>query len=253
MLRQSSLFQFRKGNHACVFYRSEDTLLELLSPYIAEGLQRGERCFCAQKPAILKRLVSDLKGLGIDADREINRGSLQLHTEDEAYFPSKKFEPVAMIDMLLRSITESQQQGFAAFRSAGELSWAVRGWNVCDRVIDYEKMVEAAYPKRPAIGLCQYSVNDFPPAVLDAILDTHKMHFDESRENTRHSSMCVNYEKYGVEVVADKSRIDPHYYYVAQQLQPPELMGWGVAADFNSAMAKTDQLARATHMKGALI
>jgi hypothetical protein len=245
MLRHSSLFRFRNGNHACVFYRSEDSLLELLTPYIAEGLQQGERCFCAQKPAILKRLLSDLRILGIDAEKEIHRGALQLHTEDEAYFPSKKFEPAAMIDMLLRSINESQQQGYAAFRSAGELSWAVRGWDVCDRVIEYEKVVEEIFPSRPAIGLCQYSVEDFPPGVLDAVLATHTMHFDESRENTQHSSFYVNYQQYGVEVVADKSALDPHYYYVAQRRQPPELMGWGVASDFNSAIARTDSLAHA--------
>jgi hypothetical protein len=251
MLRTSPLFQFRKGNHACVFYRSEDTLLDLLTSYVAEGLQRGERCFCAQKPETLKRLVANLNSLGVHANKEIKRGALQLCTEEEAYFPSGKFEPAAMIDMLIQSIDESQKLGFAAFRSAGELSWAVRGWNECDRVVAYEKIVEETYPKRPAIGLCQYPINAFPTHVLQSILETHQMHLDEKEEGNPHSSLYVNYETNGVEVVADRSATDPRYYYVVQDLQRPEPTGWGIAADFDSAMSRANQLARETRAEAA--
>jgi hypothetical protein len=38
MFRLSPLFQFRHGDHLCVFYRSEDALLEVLTPYVAEGI-----------------------------------------------------------------------------------------------------------------------------------------------------------------------------------------------------------------------
>jgi len=53
--------------------------MEMLSPCIAVGILRGERCFCAQKPEVLKRLEYDLRFIGIDTDREIRRGALELH------------------------------------------------------------------------------------------------------------------------------------------------------------------------------
>jgi len=61
MFRQSPLFQFRHGDHICVFYRSEDSLREVLTPYIAEGLRRGQKCFCAQKPYIGGQLFDKFK------------------------------------------------------------------------------------------------------------------------------------------------------------------------------------------------
>jgi hypothetical protein len=116
----------------------------------------------------------------MDTDREIKRGALELHTEDEAYFPNKQFEPLAMMEMLTQSIDESLEKGFVAFRSAGELGWAARGRNDCDRFIEYEKMVEKCFPKKPAIGLCQYALSDFLPDTLDSVLESHKLHIPET-------------------------------------------------------------------------
>lgn len=165
---------------------------------------KGDRCFCAQRPEILKRLLYDLRFLGIDTDEEMKRGALEVHTEEETYFPNKRFEPSAMMEMLARSIEESRARGFAAFRSAGELGWAVRGRNACDRIIDYEKMVEEYYPGKPAIGLCQYDMKEFPPAVLDAVLENHRMHLDQANSSSLHSSIDVRYGACSVEVVVDK-------------------------------------------------
>jgi hypothetical protein len=79
--------------------------MEVLTPYIAVGILRGT-CLCAQKPEALKRLVYDLRFVGIDTDREIRREALELRTEDEAYFINKRFEPHVMVEMLRRKIEE---------------------------------------------------------------------------------------------------------------------------------------------------
>ena len=88
---------------------------------------KGERCFGAQKPNILKRLYYELRFRGIDVDRELKRGSLEFHTEEEVYFSKGIFEPAVMMEMLLQSINDSAEKGFSGFRTAGDLSWAVRG------------------------------------------------------------------------------------------------------------------------------
>jgi hypothetical protein len=242
MFGHSPLFQFKHGDHTCVFYRSQDALMEVLTPYVAEGLLRNERCFLAQKPEILKRLVYDLQFLGMDPHREIKRGALELHTEDEAYFPNKRFEPAAMMEMLNRSIDESVEKGFSAFRSAGELGWATRGRNECDQVLEFEKMVDKCYPNKPAVGLCQYALNDFAPDVLQSVLQSHKLHVPEGPRKSLHSRIQVRYASYGAEIVVDKLMVNPPYYYVVQQVRQREVIGWGIAQDFDSASEKAEQL-----------
>jgi hypothetical protein len=175
MFRESSLFQFKNGDHTCVFYRTDRELMEVLTPYVADGLRRGERVFCAQRPEILKRLTNDLIFLGLNPDYERERGALDLCTENDVYFPQHRFEPEAMMEMLIRSIGQARAAGFTSFRSAGEMSWAVRGRNECDQVVGYEKLVEEYYPGKPAIGLCQYAMEEFEPEVLKSVLAAHQM------------------------------------------------------------------------------
>jgi hypothetical protein len=243
MFRHSSLFQFKNGDHTCVFYRSTDELMQVLIPFVGDGLRRGERCFCAQKPEVLKQLVYDLRYLGIDSDKDIQRGSLDLRSEDDTYLPNGRFEPQAMMDMLMRSIREAHDQGYESFRSAGELSWAVEGRNVCDLVIGYEHMVNEYYPGRPAIGLCQYNITKFPPELLKAVVQAHRMQLAEAPANSSYSSIYVRNGRWAAEVIADSRQTTPRYYYVVQNRRPQEVLGWGVAPNFESATAQIDQLA----------
>ena len=242
MFRQSSLFQFKNGDHTCVFYHSIDELMQVLNPYIADGLRRGERCFCAQKSEVLKRLIYDLRYLGIDPEKEIQRGALELRSEDDTYFPNRRFEPEAMMEMLVRSIRAAHEQGFRSFRSAGELSWATEGRNLCDLVIGYEELVDEYYPGKPAIGLCQYQIEKFPPEVLEAVVRAHRMKLVEAA-NSCHSSLYIRNGHWAAEVVADKTKGNPRYYYVVQSRRAQEVAGWGVAPNFESATARIDQLA----------
>ncbi len=243
MPQPTPLFRFKHGDHACIFYHSDDSLMEVLVPYVAEGLSKGERCFGAQKPHILKRLYHDLRFLGIDVDREIKRGALEFHTEQEVYFPKGIFEPAVMMEMLLQSIADSAQKGFTGFRTAGDLSWAVRGWNMCDQLLGYEDMVAKCYPGRTATGICQYPLADFPQKTLDDVLRAHRLHLAATPDKP-YRSMQVAYGHCSAEIVASKFDVNPYYYYVVEKYRPKEIMGWGVSMDFDNATAHIDQLAK---------
>ncbi len=243
MLRNSPLFQFRHGDHVCVFYRSEDSLREVLTPYVADGLRRNERCFCVQKSHIAKRLIFDLQFLGIDTDDASRRGALEIHTEEEVYLTGGRFEPHAMMNLLMRSLDDALANGFTAFRTAGELSWAARGKNTCNQMLDYEHMVEECFPGRHAIGLCQYDMNAFEPEVLDGVIRAHRLHLDDESPSLIHSGITIRHGNYWSEIVADKLVLSPSYYYVVQRQRPSEIIGWGTAPTFDTASERAEQLA----------
>jgi hypothetical protein len=242
MFRQSSVFEFKNGSHTCLFYRSEKQLMHILTPFVLDGLKGEERVFCVQKPDILRKLLYDLRFLGIETDKEIERGALELHTEEEIYFPKTRFEPEVMMDMLKRAIAEARNRGFKSFRSAGELSWAVDGRNDCDKVVGYEKLVDEYYPGKPAIGLCQYDVNQFPVEVLRDVVDSHRMQLSETTADSHHASLCMKNGRWDAEVVADKLARKPRYYYVVRPQRSDAVVGWGVASNFDTAMANVDRL-----------
>ena len=101
MDRTYPLFQFRHGDHICVFYDSEDYLLQTLTPFVAEGLRRRERCFIVQTESVVRRLAFDLEFIGIDLGRELEGGAIEVHTPHQVYLSSGVFEPHKLMDMLL--------------------------------------------------------------------------------------------------------------------------------------------------------
>lgn len=218
--------------------------MEVLTPHIAQGLRKGERCFCVQKGEVIKRLFNDLRFIGIDAEEEIKRGALLFHTEEEIYFPNGYFEPERMIDKLLESIDQAVKDGFTGFRTAGELSWASRGQHECNQVIGYEKVVEECFPGKPVIAVCQYCVNDFSKDILNMVLEAHKLHIAEKEAHSLHSSLFVGYGSHEAEIVADRFVVDPNYYYVVQRRRPKEVVGWGMARDFDLAAEQAEKLVR---------
>jgi hypothetical protein len=245
----SSLFQFRQGDHLCVFHRSENALMEVLSPYIADGLRNGERCFCVERPEVFKRLEYDLRFIGIDVDKARKNGSLDFHSIESVYLPNGKFEPGAMIDLLIQTIEDSRKQGFNGFRSAGDLSWAVEGRDECRQVIGYEKMVEECFPGRAAIGMCQYPIESFPPDVLDYVLNLHRQRIVDSKNPSPHASIMVSKDRCITEIVTDKFLVKPKYYYVVEEELHHDVLGWGTAPDFDVANLRAEHIIRRRNIR----
>lgn len=244
MPRHSSLFQFRHGDHTCVFYRSEEALMEVLTPYVAEGLRRGELCFCVQKPHICTRLLSDLRCLGFDTGDLLARGALDVRSEDEVYLPNSSFDPRAMMDMAMQLLNEALDRGFPALRGAGDLSWAVRGRNECEPLLEYEGIVNGYHPGRPLIGLCQYDANAFTPRMLDSVARAHGLCVSDLLPYSPNYSEVSTLSGNFYSIVVDKLAPSSAYYYVVQSGRPSELVGWGTAPSYNRARAKVKQIVR---------
>lgn len=245
MLRRSSLFHFKHGDHTCVLYRSEDALMDVLTPYVAEGLRNGERCFCVQKPQIGKRLLSELRALAFNVDDLQQTGALEIHRYEEVYFCNGTFQPRVMMDMLMRSLNEALQKGFSGFRTAGDLSWAVNGRYDCTPLIHYEGLVNGYYPGRPVVGLCQYDTTAFSPRMLESVIANHGLCVtDLPSSRDRYSCVSLRHGNFWYDVVAEKLSITPSYYYVAQRRKPAEIVGWGVSSDFDRACAEAEEILR---------
>jgi MEDS: MEthanogen/methylotroph, DcmR Sensory domain len=235
------LFTFKRGDHVCVFYHDESAMLDVLVPYIFEGLALGEQCLCVLPPQICQRFVAGLKAAGVDTDREIRQRALVVHPPEEVYFPSGDFQAVAMIALLGGAIAEAGRLGFSGFRSAGELSWAAHGRCDCDRLVEYEAMVDAAYPKQGATGMCLYDMKQFPEAVLGKVLEVHRLCLNDSVGASKRCSVGIRHGAFFADIVvdrADRSR----FYYVAQKSGCADVLGWGYAPNFEVAMHCSERL-----------
>jgi signal transduction histidine kinase len=100
--------QLRRGQHACLLYDKQDDPLAIVAPFVAVGLEAGERCVYVvgeQEPA---RIESSLEAAGIDVTRQIERGALVLLSRWEVSFPNGEFDPAAMIGFVRQTINQTQ-------------------------------------------------------------------------------------------------------------------------------------------------
>jgi hypothetical protein len=231
------LFRFKQGDHICVFYEDENALLDFLIPYFEEGLRNGERCFCAQTPNMVERIRKRLTKNGA-----VDLSALELHSTDEVYFSTGAFAPVALMGLLKSSIAEATALGFKGIRMAGEMSFAANGLCECDQLLEYERLVEEAFPSHPVVGVCQYKISSFQPDVLECVLQHHRKSLTDTMLFSHHSSLAIRRGRYVIDVVADRVNPSNQFYYVAQEHGKKDILGWGVERNFDAAIAQGEYL-----------
>jgi hypothetical protein len=68
------------------------------------------------------------------------------------------------------------------------------------------------------------------------------VHLVEPDHDSRFASVNIGHGVYATEIVADKVASHPNYYYVVQDRRPKQVLGWGIADDFESANIEAQKL-----------
>ena len=164
--------QLRLGQHACLFYDNRAEQVAVTAAFLATGLKRRERCFSVFDPRYLGDLRDTMRAHGADVERAEAAGKLVFKT-DEIYFTGGRFDPEHMIGLLGREVQSALDQGFRGFRAAGEMTWALGRTVDADALFAYEAMMNQFYERNAAVGLCLYSLRQFPPQAIERVLHTH--------------------------------------------------------------------------------
>jgi len=164
----------KPGDHVCAFYRGPAGRDEILTPYIAQGLQNGDKCICflevADRRAVMARLRANLPLL---------TGAIceQLEVLDctESYLREGQFSPERWLQFLDKLVNAAiHDEGYAVARAAGEVGWALqRTCPAVDDLIAYEAKVNWFAPRYPQILLCFYDLERFGGEIIVDVLKTH--------------------------------------------------------------------------------
>jgi PAS domain S-box-containing protein len=169
------LAELKHGDHICLIYENTVEQLAVAVPFIKEGLARGERCVYVADDRSVEAIAQALATAGVDVAHERERGGLWLPTKQETYLKGGKFDPQAMIDFLRRAQTQALADGFAGLRVAGEMTWALGPEIGCDRLIEYEALLNDLLANSRSTMLCQYNRARFDAAVIHDVLRTHPL------------------------------------------------------------------------------
>ena len=116
---------FKRGDHICAIYSTTDELTREVADFLAEGLRCRQRCWYVGAGNEMDSVRTALCKRGLDVTAETERGGLKLISGDGAYVVHRAFDPAVTIQIFNDAIEQASTDGFAEFRAAAEMSWAL--------------------------------------------------------------------------------------------------------------------------------
>lgn len=144
----------------------------MIVPFIAIGLDRGERCLYIAEDNSVALITAELEKGGVDVQQARASGALTIGTKHESYLRHGLFEPVQMIRDLLEEVKESLRLGYSAFRATGEMTWALSLPSALTQLASYETQLHAQCPSQ-FLGLCQYDERGFNEKTISDMIRIH--------------------------------------------------------------------------------
>jgi hypothetical protein len=225
-------YHFQPGDHTCVFYRDDDELLQIVGPYLLQGLRSNQRCFTAQRESFISILVDFLDRNNIDVIQAEKNGQLEIYPADTVYFSKGVFDRVDMCATLRREIEKTVEAGFKGLRTAGDLVWLDDPRTVKE-IIDYEYLINHVIDGLPVTCMCQYPVPRMSSALHDALMQHHSIRIRQLGNSHYGYSLCNGEHIVEISADGDSARLD----LTLQKLGEPEAVPKGSALSFNDALA----------------
>jgi anti-sigma regulatory factor (Ser/Thr protein kinase) len=149
---------YRGFYHEAAFFRSDEELLAIVTPFIEEGLAAGEPVVSAFGPRCQGLIRAAVTGAG---------GDVTYMAGDEHYS-----SPATAIHRYRGLLAGHVAAGAAQIRIAGEVPHPGVGvpWDWWAR---YEAVINHVYDDFPLWGLCPYDLRITPPEVLEQVRRTH--------------------------------------------------------------------------------
>lgn len=166
-------FRFCWGDHVCAIYEDRAQQMEVMVPFMAEGLQAGQRCVWVSPPSSADLFRRSLAEAGADLLTLEASGQLLVIPDTDYYMRDGVFVPDRTLDLARTLYEDSMREGYPGVRAAGDCSCAARGpvnpalWE------KYELDFGEELAGKPAVVVCQYDRRRLPQAHIEVALRTH--------------------------------------------------------------------------------
>jgi len=161
--------------HTCAFFRGADEQYRVLGPFIAEGLEGGEKAlhFCDSK--LCDDHLTRLAGCGIDVRGCVDRGLLDVLSWEESYLVDGRFDADRMIATVQATCKKGEEDGYPRLRIIGHMGWALEGHPGSEQLIEYEVRVNEVLSRWRQPAICVYDLDQLSGTMMMDILRTHPL------------------------------------------------------------------------------
>jgi AcrR family transcriptional regulator len=157
----------------CGLFDGPESSYRTLLPFIAEGLEQGERAVHVVDPVARRSHLDRLTGAGIDVERAVDAGQLEISTWDDAYLEGGRFDGGAVVRFIQQALAKGRESGFVVTRLIGYMQWAVPEALSASDLVAYETQVDVVLRGGPDPVICVYDLERQNAGMLVRILDVH--------------------------------------------------------------------------------
>ena len=160
------------GTHIAQLYNTRSDQVEVLAPYIEQGLKCNELCvwITAEIPESEARdaLASRIPNLG----KHLEKRQLQFFSYKDWYLPEGHFDPSKVLDSAAQKYQEALSCGYSGIRATGDVSWLDQSdW---DSLMEYETLLDGAVSNSKALAVCIYKEDECTKDKIVDVMDRHE-------------------------------------------------------------------------------
>ena len=152
------------GNHLCGIYGSDAGRLDLVVPFLLEGLRTKSVCFLVAPSRVQRVVLKAMKRRRSSLDSDIKAGRLIVSEHQKT--------PAAQCRFFETEMKKAENEGVESFRVVGDM-WGLRLNVSAKQMIKLEVGFERLIvPRFPVVALCTYDARKFTGVeLLDALKD----------------------------------------------------------------------------------
>jgi anti-anti-sigma regulatory factor len=171
--RTRQVRKVRLGDHLCLPFASDDEQREVLTAYIVDGLNRGERViYYADRtgPELIRSWLADT---GVETGRMVDEGRLAIRSIHDTYLSDGRFEPDVVITTLWVEVRQTREAGYPGLRISGEMTSELRPVADETALREYENRLSRVFDSRELAAICQYDERLFDATAVTGLVDCH--------------------------------------------------------------------------------
>jgi len=164
-----------RERHICAFFNSLDERHRVLRSFNKDGFDRGERVFHIVDPALREEHLKRLAGAGIDVERAMGSGQLEVRVWQDCQFRGDRFDQDAMLALIEEVLQSGAAAGYPLTRFVGHMEWALLDKPGLDEMsfVEFETRVNYVSPKYDDPLVCAYDLSKFSASVVVDVIRTH--------------------------------------------------------------------------------
>src|SRR5262249_17052964 len=127
-----------RQRHICAFFNDIDEEHRVLRSFIKDGLARGQRAFHIVDPELREQHLKRLAELGIDIERAMEAGQLEVRPWQDAYLRADHFDQDAMLALIEEVLQRGAAAGYPLTRLLAHMEWALLDKPGVGYLLEYE-------------------------------------------------------------------------------------------------------------------